>query len=270
MIDTTLLLQELRSSLDSIRSTPLLDLLVKYEIIQTIARDCILVNLRNQVKFSGSDETKAIQALFTDTQIVPPESLDGDWIVQIPSDDRSKILERWNLLRQQKWIEMTYEENVESYFLSERSQLEQFIYSFIRLSDQGLADELYLRIIADESDFLTLAGEFSEGLNKYKMGICGPQRRSDIHPKIVEVLEQLQNGDTAAPFAIGSSVLLVHLIHRQDASLDNEIKVFLYRQMFERELSEFLSRELPTLISQLSVPSVHSESSVLGSSLSLQ
>ena len=256
MIDTTVLLEDLKISLDSIKSKPIIDLLIQYEIIQALAKDCILINLRNQLKFKGQDESKAIQALFAETQLVPPKSLEGDWILQIPSDHRSKILERWNLLRQQKWIEMKYEEKIETYFMNERPQLEQFVYSFIRLSDQGLADELYLRIIANESDFLTLAGEFSEGINKYKMGICGPQRRPDIHPKIVEALEKLNNGDTAAPFSIGSSVLLVHLIHRQEASLDDDIKVLLYRQMFERDLSNFLSQELPFLISQLSEPSV--------------
>lgn len=270
MLDTAILLQELRSSLDSLKSTPLMDLLVNHQIIHKIAKDHILINLRNQVNFSGSDESKAIQALFADTQLIPPKSLEGDWIVQIPSDDRPKIMERWNLLRQQKWIETTYEELVESYFLSERPQLEQFVYSFIRLSDQGLADELYLRLIANESDFLTLAGEFSEGLNKYKMGICGPQRRSEIHPKIVEALEKLSNGDTAAPFAIRSSVLLVHLIHRQEASLDNEMKVFLYRQMFERELSEFLTRELPSLITQLTELGAINDTSALDPAPSAQ
>ena len=125
-------------------------------------------------------------------------------------------------------------------------------------------------MIANESDFLTLAGEFSEGLNKYKMGICGPQRRSEIHPKIVEALEKLTNGDTAPPFAIGASVLLVHLIHRQEASLDNEMQVFLYRQMFERELSEFLSCELPSLITQLNELDAISDTSVIDPAPSTQ
>jgi hypothetical protein len=251
MIDAATLGEDLQVCLDSMKSMNLIDLLSTHGILQKLARECLIMSLREQVTFHGSDELKAIEALFADTPIPPPPSLQGDWILQIPTNFRASIQERWNLLRQQKWIESTYDPAVHSFFLDHRSSLEQFVYGLIRLNDQGLADELYLRLIDEESDFFSLAKQFSEGIEKYTMGIVGPVRRSDIHAKILEALDQLDPTETSPPLRIGSLVVLVHFIHRQDPILDYTTKVALYKEMFEKDIADTLAHHLPLIIPEL-------------------
>ena len=252
MIDAASLDKDLQVCLDSMKSMNLIDLLSTQGILQKLAKECLVMHLRDQVVFQGSDERKAIEALFAEIPIPPPASLQGDWIVQLPANLRPTILERWNLLRQQKWIETTYEPVVNAYFLDHRRSLEQFVYGLIRLNDQGLADELYLRLIDEETDFFSLAKEFSKGIEQHTMGIIGPVRRADIHASILEALDQLEPNETAPPLRIGSLVVLVHFIHRQDPILDDTMKASLYKEMFEKDIADTLSHYLPTFVSRFS------------------
>lgn len=83
------------------------------------------------------------------------------------------------------------------------------------------------------------------------MGIVGPVRRSDIHAKILEALDQLDPTETSPPLRIGSLVVLVHFIHRQDPILDHTTKVALYKEMFEKDIADTLAHHLPLIIPEL-------------------
>jgi len=250
-MDTSRLQQDLQHSLQSITSMPIIEMLSKYGILQKIAKDCLLMHVRNQVVFDGDDEPKAIQALFSDTPLEAPKTLKGNWISKLPSDHQAKILERWNLLRQQKWIETNYSSKVNAYFLDNRDQLEQLVYGVIRLNDQGLAQELYLRLMDDDESFFELAKEFSRGVERYTMGIVGPMRRSDVHHSIAEAIDKLKADEVAPPIRIGSLSVLVYLIHREEAVLDTKTKVQLFKEMFETDIAESLKQSLPSILTSL-------------------
>ena len=258
-MDTSKLQEDLQHSLHSIASMPIPELLSKYGILQKIAKDCLLMHVRNQVVFEGDDESKAIKALFSDTPLEAPKNLKGNWIDNLPSDHQAKILDRWNLLRQQKWIETNYSSKVNAYFLDNRAQLEQLVYGVIRLSDQGLAQELYLRLMDDDESFFELAKEFSRGIEKHTMGIVGPMRRSEMHHSLAEAIDKLKANEIAPPIRIGSLSVLICLIHREEAVLDEKTKVQLFKEMFEKDLTESVDRSLPSILSSLTSCSGHEE-----------
>ena len=75
-------------------------------------------------------------------------------------------------------------EKSSEFFEKRKSQLDQYIYSFLKVKNSDLAQELFLKIESNENDFSSVAAQYSEGPEKYKKGLIGPVPFSQINPQI--------------------------------------------------------------------------------------
>ena len=62
----------------------------------------------------------------------------------------------------------------EARFLERKNELDQVVYSLLRLKSRFLAQELYLQIESGESNFADLAKRYAEGPERNTNGIVGP------------------------------------------------------------------------------------------------
>ena len=74
----------------------------------------------------------------------------------------------------EKWCFENFKNELESYFLKRKDNLDTILYSLIRVRDMDLANELYLKIKDDNEDFQEIARQFSEGFEKNTGGLIGP------------------------------------------------------------------------------------------------
>ena len=82
----------------------------------------------------------------------------------------------------------------EARFLERKNELDQVVYSLLRLENSFLARELYLQIESGESNFADLAKRYAEGPERNTNGIVGPVSLTQAHPVLVEKLRVAQPG----------------------------------------------------------------------------
>ena len=88
--------------------------------------------------------------------------------------------------------------------MERKKDLDQVVYSLLRLQNSFLARELYLQIESGESNFADLAKRYAEGPERNTNGIVGPVSLTQAHPTLVEKLQVAQPGVLLEPFRISA------------------------------------------------------------------
>jgi len=247
MIPSDHLESDLGDSLARIAATPLAEVLLQQGILRRLAEEHLRRRLRDQVMFSSEEEPLVISRLWQGIDLPPPLSLREGWIEALPEMLRGPVCERWDQIRLQKWMEVAYRERLDGYFLERRADLEQVVYGMIRLRQQGVAEELYLRLLDDQADFGELARQYSLGEERFTRGLVGPMRISQPHPSIRAVLQQLSVGDLHPPFQVDSWILLVRMEHRQPAQLNDSTSLQLCQELLQQDIDATLDARLQAL-----------------------
>ncbi|QVL54206.1 MAG: peptidylprolyl isomerase [Cyanobium sp. M30B3] len=252
MLPDAHLATDLSLAIEQLAQQPFAELLLQRGILRQLASDLLLRRLRDSVTFTAAEEPLVLSRLWDGVPGDPPASLRGDWISTLPDLIQGPLRERWDQIRQQKWIETTYTDRVEPYFLERRADLEQVVYGMIRLRNQGAAEELYLRLLHDGADFGELARSHSLGEERFTRGLVGPMLISQPHASIRAVLDKLTVGEIYPPFRVDPWVLVIKMEHRQPASLNDSTRLQLYNELFQKDLESTLDsslqRHYPTLL----------------------
>jgi len=135
----------------------------------------------------------------------------------------------------------------EARFLDKKNQLDQVVYSLIRVKDGSLARELYLRIEEGEATFAELAEMYSEGPEKTSRGLVGPLPLNQAHPQLAQRLRSATVGELIAPFSVEQLWLLVRLERHQPASLDEAMRQRMAQELFD----EWIQEEVTLRIKQM-------------------
>ena len=120
--------------------------------------------------------------------------------------------------------------------ISPREDLDELIYSLIRVNDYNLAQELYFRIQDDASTFGKLAREFSEGLEKFQNGLVGPVPVSKAHEKLRSVLKSSQIGFLNKPFSINNQWLICRVESLNVAKLNDNVRLKMTDEIFNEKI----------------------------------
>ncbi len=127
-------------------------------------------------------------------------------------------------------------EDVESLFLERKLELDQVIYSLIRVGDADLAAELHQQILEGEADFASLARLHSLGSERLRRGLVGPVPLAAAHPELMHRLRSGDPGQLWDPFFVVDVWLLVRLEERLPAELNEDLRQRLEQELFERWL----------------------------------
>ncbi|MDM9583570.1 peptidylprolyl isomerase [Nostoc sp. GT001] len=94
-----------------------------------------------------------------------------DWCLRYCLTEKQLELFVTRKLRFEKFKQITWGHQLESYFLKRKRYLDQVIYSLIRTENRGIANELFFRITEGEQSFAELAREYSQGTEANTNGI---------------------------------------------------------------------------------------------------
>ena len=158
---------------------------------------------------------------------------------------------RWQLelpIRIQIYSQKHFQHKAEARFLARKEQLDQIVYSLLRLQDRYLARELYLRISGGEANFADLAANYSQGPEAKTKGIIGPVPMTQAHPALSERLRTSQPGQLLQPFQVDKWWLVVRLERYEAAQFDDNTRQRMAQELFQ----EWLNRELLDKIRNLS------------------
>ena len=142
----------------------------------------------------------------------------------------------------------------EARFLERKNELDQVVYSLLRLKNSFLARELYLQIEAGESNFADLAKRYAEGPERNTNGIVGPVSLTQAHPLLVEKLRVAQPGILLEPFRISDWWLVVRLERYSPATFTDEASDQMCQEMFDLWVDEETVASLSQLALETSAP----------------
>jgi len=141
--------------------------------------------------------------------------------------------ERLDRFRRHRWGE-----EVEIHFLRRKPELDQVVYSLLRVSDADLAAELHQRIQEGEASLAELATTYSEGRERHSHGVIGPMPLLTAHPEISSRLRVGQPGQLWPPFPVERFWIVVRLEQHLPARLDEPTAQRMLEELFEAWLKE--------------------------------
>ena len=156
------------------------------------------------------------------------------------------------LIQRQTWMRDQFASKAEARFLERKNELDQVVYSLLRLKNSFLARELYLQIESEESNFSDLAKRYAEGPERNTNGIVGPVSLTQAHPVLVEKLRVAQPGVLLEPFPIADWWLVVRLERYSPATFTDEVSDQMCREMFNAWIAEETTSTLSRLADQSS------------------
>ena len=143
----------------------------------------------------------------------------------------------------------------ESHFLHRKEDLDQVSYSLIRLTDKSLAHELYLQIEAGETDFETLAEQYSQGPEKQSKGNIPLNSLSRAHPILKNKLRTVTEGILMEPFEIEQWWVITRLNERRSSEFNDAMRqrmsTELFNQWVDQSIDNIMSKVNQTLASEV-------------------
>ena len=135
----------------------------------------------------------------------------------------------------------------EAHFLRRKNQLDRVVYSLLRVKDRFLAQELYLRIEANEASFADLAAKYAEGPEKQTNGIVGPVPLTQAHPALAERLRTSAPGLLMPPIQISEWWLVTRLESYSPACFDDATSQRMAEELFNQWVREETGRKMQAL-----------------------
>jgi len=134
---------------------------------------------------------------------------------------------------------------LEEYFLSQHGKRDRVIYSFLRVKDPQLLQELWIRIEEGETTFAEAASLYSEGPEKAHKGLIGPLPMASVLPvEIPLALRRLQPGQVSPPARIGDWYVLLRLEQLLLSKLDSTTR----EELLNEQLNTFLDHRVNSFL----------------------
>ena len=137
-----------------------------------------------------------------------------------------------NRIKLKKYCKENFDHKVEARFLERKNQLDNVVYSLIRLKDIHKAKEFYLRIVEQEAEFGELAKMYSEGIESQTRGIIGPCPLEKAHPILAEQLRNSKSGKVQPPLEIDGSYIITRVESYEPAKLDEYMRGKMAEELF--------------------------------------
>lgn len=224
--------------------------LARHGVLRTFLRQRLIARTVAEVPLSEQERSDAHQAWSEQHGLTTPEALQAHLISQGLSEPDL----HWQAelpLRIQRHAETHFGPQAESHFLGRRPELDRLTYSVLRVEEESLANELYLRLVEEEADFGELVARFGREPERANLGRVGPLPVNQVDPRLMDLLSSSQVGQLLGPLSIDTCWLVVRLESFQPASFDEEAT----RQRMNRELFDaWVEEEVDRLVRERRLP----------------
>jgi parvulin-like peptidyl-prolyl isomerase len=221
-------------------------LLRRYNLLKPLVEQMITSEAIAGVEVSAEALEKAKLELLDQRGFETMEQW-SEMLADLGRTDEEVIDRLERVIRRQEYIRERFAPKAEARFLERKNELDQVVYSLLRLANNFLARELYLQIESGESNFADLAKRYAEGPERNTNGIVGPVSMTQAHPVLVEKLRVAQPGVLLEPFRIADWWLVVRLERYSPATFTPEVSDRMCREMFDAWIEE----ETATTLSRL-------------------
>ena len=162
--------------------------LLDWGLLKRVSREEIIDKNIVKIKLPDDFKMEEVVGQWLKNNGIKSNDLLKNWL-----KDNGLEIEQWKKLvvrdyKWRKWCRDNFEKDLSSYYLKRKPLLDRVTYSLIRVKDEDLAFELYMRIFEDEEDFGELANKYSEGPEAKFKGLVGPVTLKQTHPLLAKLL----------------------------------------------------------------------------------
>ncbi len=223
----------------------ILPFLASYNLIPQLLSQSIIESAIAPITCTQAETSHALEQFYQQWDLTTEQKIQ-DWCLRYGLTQEQLELFATRKLRVEKFKQITWGHQLESYFLKYKRHFDKVIYSLIRTDNRGTANELYFRITEGEQSFAELAREYSQGPEADTSGIIGPVEVGTITPNFAQLLCTSQVGIVQAPVAFGDSWVIVRVEKFITAQLDDFMRQRLLQENFEtwfqQQLSQLITR----------------------------
>ena len=175
-----------------------------------LARAWVLDQLVHAIPLPVEEE-KALMAAFLERRGISDDEHVPGWL-----QERGLVFDDLRILatqkrRLQRLVRCRWDDEVEVRFLQRKPELDQVVYSLLRVDSEDLAAELHHQIAEGEADFDALAPLHSQGPERHCRGQIGPLPLAAGHDSLVSRLRRGRPGQLFEPFQAGESWVVLRL-----------------------------------------------------------
>ncbi|MDJ0734953.1 MAG: peptidylprolyl isomerase [Nostocaceae cyanobacterium] len=233
--------QEIQIAGRRISSTEIIPLLAGYQMLPQLCRRLILDDAIKEIELTAQEKENAIKQFYQKNHLNSPEQytaflqLYGMTPEQLEASATSE-------LKIDKFKQLTFGSQVDSYFLSNKLRFDKVIYSLIRTQSMEIAQELFFRINGGEESFADCAKEYSLGPEAQTGGLIGPVELGTPNPMLAKILATAQPGKLMPPTKLGEWVVILRLEKLIPSQLDESMRHKILNSLFENWLQEEIKK----------------------------
>jgi parvulin-like peptidyl-prolyl isomerase len=224
-----------------IAAPEILSRLTHYQLLAQLVREIMIDQAIADLTLTPEEEAIAYQNFQQIYQINNNERLQLYLQQNYLDFDQLQVISN-RIFKIEKFKKQTFSNQINSYFLKRKRQLDRFIYSLIRTQDVGIAQELYFRVLEGEQTFAEIATEYSQGSEAQTGGLIGPVELNTPHPQIAQLLMTAKPGQLFPPKQIDQWWVIVRLEKVLEAKLDEAMQQKLINELFFNWLQEELAQ----------------------------
>ena len=222
-------------------------------LIKLMIRDSILSEIE-----LNDDLTKELRDKFFKGMNISNDENKANYLKQNLLDENDLNRITTSTYRLNKISLKLFGDKASDFFEKRKSQLDRYIYTFLKVENSDLAQELYHKIESNESEFSSLAAQYSEGPEKYKRGLVGPVPYSKINPQIRKILTASGEGIVNEPILFEGFWIILRLEQTLPAEFDEKMKNIMSKELFELMVEKF-TREVIDEVTKNKFPNLLSD-----------
>ncbi len=222
-------------------------------MLRKIKAEQIIDENISSIRLPNKDEFNNIEMQWCNFNKIESEEALNSWKII-----NGLIGKKWELFLVRKWqwtfwCIKNFKDKISNYYLERKSYLDIIEYSIIRVKNQNLANELYLRIKEEEEKFEDIASKFSEGKEKNTNGHIGPIPLGHAHPLLGHLLQISEEGKVCYPRLIESWWVII----RKEKLLNTELNDEIIQKLSLELGDKYLNNSIDSFIKKYSLKKIH-------------
>ena len=215
--------------------------LKRYQMLPQLIKEAIIDAAIAEINCTTNQTTQAIEIFYQQQGLTTPEARQA-WLESrgMNQEDVTDIATR--NLKIEKLKQEKFGGGLTSYFLQRKGQLDKVVFSIVRVSDMGLAQELYFRLEEGHS-FAELAKTYSQGQEAAAGGIVPPMEMGKLPPAIASAFNSYGTGTILPPFPLGNEYVVIKIEQKISVQLDSQVRQRLLNEQFQAWLNKEVQRQ---------------------------
>ncbi len=229
----------IQSGEQTLSSQEIIPLLARYQMLPQLISQRLIDRALADIECTDEEKTIACQQFYQHHHLTT-EAERQAWAAShcLTQQDIEELATRQ--LRIEKFKLATWQEQLASYFMRRKKELDRVIYSLIRTKDLGIAQEIYFRLEEKEQSFAELAQQYSQGLEAETGGLLGPAELGSLPFPLAQKLRLSQCGQISRPFPLGEWIVIVKL----DKFISAELNSIMHQRLLNEKFRTWLQKQL--------------------------